>query len=194
LLVVQPLHDDREGDPKSKTPVKPARSALLMECFEPPAEPQQLVARLDVVGKHATTALYNAVEHRRIPMRFLWMPLARLQAGLGGKGRAISALIVVALTLLVSVLVLVPYPLKMDSTGQLVPVVRRNLAPPSEGRVRAFMAQPAEDGIGPGRELAELDDQQLQVKLRTLMSEMESAAAGAFANEQLARTPGLEQK
>jgi hypothetical protein len=82
----------------------------------------------------------------------------------------------------------------MDSTGQLVPEVRRNVAPPSEGRVKAFMAQPAEDGIGPGRELAELDDAQLQVKLRTLMSEMESASAGAFANEQLARTPGLEQK
>ena len=32
-----------------------------MECFEPPAEPQQLLARLDVVAKHATSALHNAV-------------------------------------------------------------------------------------------------------------------------------------
>ena len=45
-----------------------------MECFEPPAEPQQHLARLDVVAKHATSALYNAVEHRRIPFRWVWVP------------------------------------------------------------------------------------------------------------------------
>ena len=50
-----------------------------------------MIARLDVVARHATRALYNAVEHRRIPMRFLWMPLAKVQEGLGGKARAISA-------------------------------------------------------------------------------------------------------
>src|SRR5262249_21386280 len=149
---------------------------LLMECFEPPAEPQQLVARLDVVGKHATTSLYNAVEHRRIPMRFLWLPLARLQDGLGGKGRAISALIVVALTFLISALLLVPSPLKMASTGQLLPVVRRHVPPKADGKVRAFFVTPAEEGIAPDRVLAELDDAQLQLKLRSLMMEQETAA------------------
>jgi hypothetical protein len=40
LLVVQPLRDERDTDKR------PPRSAVLMECFEPPAEPQQLLARL----------------------------------------------------------------------------------------------------------------------------------------------------
>src|SRR5262249_51320978 len=84
LLVIQPLKDDRERDSK-----RPPCPALFRECFAPPAEPQQIVAKLDVVAKHATSALYNAVEHRRIPMRFLWKPLAAVQEGLGGKAKAI---------------------------------------------------------------------------------------------------------
>jgi hypothetical protein len=170
LLVVLPLHDEREG----KDSKKPARTALLMECFEPTAEPQQMVARLEVVGRHAGSALYNAVEHRRIPMRFLWLPLAKLQEGLGGKGRTIATLAFVLLTLLISVLVLVPYPLKMDANGQLVPVARRQGFPPSPGWVRQFLVEPGEVVLE-NRPLALLYDQQLEEKVRTLNTEIERA-------------------
>jgi len=122
LLVIQPLKDEREKDSKL-----PPRAALVMECFDPPAEPQQIIARLDVVARHATSALYNSVEHKRIPMRFVWMPLAKMQEGLGGKARAISALVVVLLSALISALVLVPYPLKLASNGQLLPQVRQKI-------------------------------------------------------------------
>src|SRR5262249_27790118 len=112
FLVVMPLRDDREENKK-----KPPRSALVMECFEPNLTPEQLVARLEVVGQHATSALYNAVEHRRIPLRFLWQPLASVQEGLGGKTRAILASIAAGLVLFFAVMIFVPYPLKMDSKG-----------------------------------------------------------------------------
>src|SRR5438132_1436951 len=52
LLVVMPLRDEREKENE-----KPARSALMMECFEPNQAPEQLVSRLEVVGKHAAPAL-----------------------------------------------------------------------------------------------------------------------------------------
>ena len=80
VLVVLPLKDERDKDTK-----RLPRSAMMMECFEPQQTPEQLVARLEVVGKHAAPALYNAVEHRRIPMRMVWAPLAKVQEGLGGK-------------------------------------------------------------------------------------------------------------
>lgn len=136
LLVVQPLKDERESGRK------PPRSALLMECFEPPAEPQQLIARLDVVSRHATPALYNAVEHRRIPMRMLWMPLAKAQEGIGGKGKAISAAIVAALSLLGAMLFFVPWELKMEAQGKLVPQVRRTVYPPTAGWIDKFTVDP----------------------------------------------------
>jgi hypothetical protein len=130
LLVVLPLKDERESESK-----KPPRSAIMMECFEPAASPEQLVARLEVVGRHATSALYNAAEHRRIPMRFLWAPLAKVQDGLGGKARAIVTLIGVGLVLLIAALVVVPYPLKMEAKGQLLPIKRAWIYAPTAGSV-----------------------------------------------------------
>jgi hypothetical protein len=133
LLVAVPLKDEREADSK-----KPPRSILLMEAFDPPASTEQLMARLEVVGRHATSALYNAVEHRRIPLRFLWQPLAKVQEGLGGKTRAIIYSIAAAVVVLIAVLVFVPYPLKMDATGHLLPQDRQWIYSPVEGTVVGF--------------------------------------------------------
>ena len=51
LLVVLPLRDDRETNKK-----KPPRSGLIMEAFDPATTADQMVARLEVIGKHATPA------------------------------------------------------------------------------------------------------------------------------------------
>jgi hypothetical protein len=182
LLVVQPLRDEREKDSKN-----PARSALLMECFEPPAEPQQLISRLDVVGKHAAPALYNAVEHKRIPMRFLWLPLAKLQEGLGGKGRAIALASAVGVTLLISILVLVPYPLKMEAKGELVPEVRVNAYTKTPaGRIINFTVHPGEIVI-PGRELAQIVDVQVLNQLAEIEQDMLNARHNADELENTSR-------
>lgn len=176
LLVVQPLIDEREtGDKEKKEkPKQPARSVIVMECFEPPADAQQIIARLDIVSRHASSALYNAVEHRRIPMRFVWVPLAKMQEGLGGKARAISALIVVALSLLISALILVPYPLKMDSTGNLMPVARRVVCPPVTGTVKSFNVK-AGSQVSPRANLARMYD----MGLWNQMMELSNAARAA---------------
>ena len=84
LLVVQPIRDEREKDT-----TKPARSVLVLESFNPPENAEPLVQRLEVVGKHAAPALYNAAEMKRVPLKFLWWPIAKVQEGIGGKGRFI---------------------------------------------------------------------------------------------------------
>jgi hypothetical protein len=186
LLVVMPLRDEREG----KEPTGPARSALVMECFEPPAEPQQIIARLEIVARHATPALYNAVEHRRIPMRWIWLPLAKVQEGIGGKARAISAAVVVGLSLLVSAMILVPYPLKMDAKGELLPKVRRKIYSPVPGIVEKFDVEPAQ-AIPADSRLATLYDFELNRKLHTLMTEMNNAQHEAEEADKQAKEPHL---
>jgi len=161
LLVVQPLRDERE------TSKRPPRSALLMECFEPPAEPQQLIARLDVVARHATPALYNAVEHRRIPGRMLWMPLAKVQEGIGGKAKAISAVAVALLSLLGAAFYFVPYELKMETNGKLVPWARRVVYPPTTGKIEEFKVEPG-DVVVPDRQLANMYSLELEQKLSAM--------------------------
>jgi hypothetical protein len=166
LLVILPLRDDRESDSK-----KPPRSGIMMECFDPSATPEQLIARLEVVGKHATSALYNAAEHRRIPMRFLWQPIAKVQDGLGGKARAITTAVVVGLALLTLAMILVPYPLKMDANGQLLPRERRWVFSPVEGRVEEIRAEPGQD-VNAGDQLVLMRDLQLEFQLRGLREEI----------------------
>lgn len=182
LLVVFPLHDERE----KKVYAKP-RSALVMECFESAAPPEMLEGRLTEIAKHATTALYNASSHRAIPLRFLWHPVARVQEGLGGKTKAIVASIATALLTLIIVLVFVPYPLKMDAKGQLLPEERRWVYSPVEGQVVRF-----EEGVQPGSLVAEsqhlilMFDVQLEHKLVQLQGEIAAAQQDIAAlNKQL---------
>jgi hypothetical protein len=169
LLVVLPLRDEREEESK-----KPPRSALVMECFEPAESSEQMIARMEVVGRHSAPALYNAVEHRRIPFRFVWAPLAKIQEGLGGKARAIVAGIVVGLAILVAVLIIVPYPLKMDANGQFLPVTRRWVYSPVPGRVDHFEVKPG-DMVGPDDIVIVMDDFNLHMKLIQLEEDIAKA-------------------
>jgi hypothetical protein len=169
LLVVLPLRDEREADNK-----KPPRSALMMECFDPAQSPEQLVARLEVVGRHATSALYNAAEHRRIPMRFIWQPIAKVQEGLGGKARVIIMGIAAGLALLLLVLIFVPYPLKMDSKGQLLPKERRFIYAPVEGKIDRFGVEPGQRVVS-GQPLVYMHDATLAERMQKLEGEIAAA-------------------
>lgn len=172
-LVIVPLSDERDGDGKEKEK-QPPRSALVMECYEAPADPQQTIARLDVVARHATSALYNTLEYNRIPFRFIWMPLALIQEGLGGQTRAIIVAVVAALSLIGTALYALPYPLRIDSNGKMLPVVRRKVYPPSAGRILDFHVNEG-DLVGENRDLATLEDTTLYEKLIKLQEEMDSA-------------------
>jgi hypothetical protein len=165
LLVVLPLRDERETQSK-----RPPRSALMLEAYEPPPAPDQMIARLEVIGKHATTALYNATEHKRIPFRFIWMPIARLQEGLGGKAKAITASIMLALTVLVVSMIVVPYPLKMEASGQVWPIKRANIYPPVSGTVIGFPALLRNgDRVTKGQELIHMYSPDLAEQMNNLI-------------------------
>jgi hypothetical protein len=178
VLVVLPLKDERDKDTKRKP-----RSAMMMECFEPQQTPEQLVARLEVVGKHAAPALYNAVEHRRIPMRFLWLPLAKVQEGLGGKAKAIAALVAAGLAALVALMFLVPYQLKMDATGQLLPEERINVYAQNKGYVEEVAVQPGERVV-PNQALAKLSDFDLAKQIMEFDSKIDADQDMLHKNEE----------
>lgn len=189
LLVVHPLRDDRETESKY-----PGRAALMMECFEPSGTPDLLISRLEVIGKHSTSALYNAIEHERTPLRFLWKPLAKFQDGLGGKTRAIIWSCVGVATLILLAMIFVPYPLKMDAKGNLLPQERRWVYAPLEGRVERFDVEPGQD-VFRDDYLALMYDVTLEMKLRNLEKEKESAENEykALQNQLLASTHESER-
>src|SRR5262249_40023100 len=189
LLISQPLHDTREFDKDTKEQ-KPqrSRSALLMECFEPPQQPEPLLARLDVIGRHASTALYNAVEMRKIPLALLWKPILRVQEGLGGRAKLYTYLGVAAATLLILAMIFVPYELKMDAKGQLVPQERLPVYASHAGFVQRINVEPLKP-FARGQVMLEMFDPELQGQMLAAKHKLADALGTWKAlNSQLANT------
>lgn len=186
ILVIMPLQDEREKERRKK-----ARSALMMECFETNLLPEQLIARLDVVGRHACTALYNAQEYRRIPFRFLWLPLAYVQDGLGGKAKAITSSILAGVTVLILGLIFIPFPLKMEANGQLLPKERQMLYSPIPGKIEEIAAGlKSGQQVKKGQILLTLFDLELHKQITDLKTEIEVLDAKVKAPLQKAGSEG----
>src|SRR5262249_26248472 len=111
-----------------------------------------------------------------IPFRFVWVPLAYIQEGLGGKAKVITASVIAGLVFLSAVFYFVPYPLKMDATGRLQPVVWRNVYPPTTGFIQKFEVQP-NDLVEPGRDLALMYDPKLAEELNNLEMDIAKSTA-----------------
>jgi len=180
LLAIYPLkapvkdkekakEEERAGK-KSKLP----RAAIVMECFDPPIEPQQMLARLDVISQHAEPSVNNALEYDRVPLRWLWLPIARFEEVVGGRGKAIMAAVFVAVAFLVSALMFVPYPLKMEASGQLLPEVRRKIFSPTEGVIREVLVTPGQL-VEENSNIGLMHDAQLESQMRQLLREIKDA-------------------
>ncbi len=170
LLVVSPVRDEREKDSD-----KPARSALLVEVFNPPEQTDALLQRVEVVGKHAASALYNAAEMKRIPFKALWWPVVKLQDGLGGKTKFYTLLAAVGALILIAVMVFWPATLKLDATGQYGPEHMRQVYPTARGEVWEVMVLPGQTDIKPGDAVVKLFDKGLAEQLAKLDGQIDSA-------------------
>jgi len=171
LLVVQPIRDEREKDQS-----KPARSILVLESFNPPEQTEPLIQRLEVVGKHAAPALYNAAQMKRVPLKFLWWPIAKVQEGLGGKARFYTIGGALLLALVTAAMILIPSPLRMDAKGMMQPAENQNVFAPREGKLVKFLVKPG-DKLLPGDPVAELFDAQLEGEFNQLKQKLREAEA-----------------
>ena len=168
LLVVAPVRDEREKDND-----KPARSIVLMESFNPPEQSEPLISRLDVISKHAAPALYNASELSRIPFRFVWTPISKLQETLGGKRRFYTALILGLLGVLVLAMVFVPYDLRLPAKGEFLPRATNFVYAPTEGEVTRI-AFKSGDSVRPGATLVYLRSERLNEQAARYAAEVTS--------------------
>lgn len=166
LLIVQPIRDEREKDDK-----KPARSVLLLESFNPPENVEPILQKLEIVGKHAAPALFNAAEMKSIPLKTVWWPIKKVQDGLGGKARLITGLVVAALVALSIAMVFVPYQLKMDAKGELQPRELHLVYSREPGKLQRLAYKPG-DQINPDAIVAEMYSEEIGQKLRQVMNEI----------------------
>jgi hypothetical protein len=188
LLVIQPIRDDREKDA-----AKPARSVLLLESFNPPENTDPIVQRLEVIGKHAASALYNAAEMKRVPLKFLWWPIAKLQEGIGGKAKFITMSILLLLAVLIGCMVAVPYPLRLDAPGQLLPEEIALIYPPRDGSVEDIRVTPGQQ-IGENHDVVVLRSPDYQHEINEIRNKRSQARAKVTAIQQALQDLGPEEK
>lgn len=185
FLIVQPIRDEREdATPKAKE--KKARSVLLMESFNPPEQTEPLVQRLEVIGKHAAPALYNAAEMKKVPLKALWWPILKVQEGLGGKARFFTIGGVVLAAALLAALILIPTSLRMEAKGQLLPVEISQVFASRDGIVRDIKVK-TNDVVGTGTPVVSLYSADLEDKLEKVQSDLNQARANEEGNRILLR-------
>jgi len=138
-----------------------------MEMFDPPEQTGPLEQKLDVIAAHSTTALYNAAEMKRVPLKPLWWPLMRVQQGLGGKARFWTYTAVAALVFLTLAFTVIPYPLKLDATGKVAPEDRYYVFSPTDGQVKAILVSPKAEVL-PGAPVASLYREEWRDKITQL--------------------------
>ncbi|MCS7168380.1 MAG: hypothetical protein RMI91_13565 [Gemmatales bacterium] len=171
ILLLLPLRDERE---KKEGKHQPARSALLIEAFEPTVSAETLLARAEVIGRHAAPALYNALEYRRLPLRWLLVPLANVKDALRGRRLAILGAILGAIVALFLVLFFVPYPLRLEAKGQLVPKDRQTIYAQVTGRIIKVERRNGEY-VRAGDPLLFIEDREVLRRLSELEMQMKLA-------------------
>jgi hypothetical protein len=171
LLILYPMQDEREKEFK-----RPGRSLLVVENFTTTQPAELLEARLETLSRHMAPALYNANSFRQLPFGWIWKPLAAVKEGLAGRTKVIVGLVAAAVAALLAALIWVPYPLRMEAKGQLLPVERRWIYSPVEGQVVRF-----EQGVAPGSQVVQdqalmlMHDLQLEARIMQLNAEIQAA-------------------
>lgn len=190
LLIIQPMRDEREADT-----TRPCRSAIMVEFFEPTGGTEAYVKRMEVIVKHAAPALYNALEYRRLPLRWMLSPLANVKDSLRGKPGAIAGAILGGVFLLIFLLIAIPYPLRMDAKGQLLPKERRIVYSRVTGPIVKVKVTNLEK-VARDQELLLISDLELLSKVNTLIAQMNYAQQQRALYVEQSNRPGLspEQK
>ncbi len=167
LLIIAPLRDDREDKER------PCRSCIAVECFEPNLTAEALLARMDVLVKHASPAMYNVLEHHRVPFRWALLPIANIRDSLRGKRGTWAMVIIAAAAGLVAALTLIPWPLRLYAKGNLVPKDRQIITAKFEGVVEPVVQHG--DFVNADQELVRIDSKELRAKINEHRTEYETA-------------------
>jgi multidrug efflux pump subunit AcrA (membrane-fusion protein) len=158
----------REKAPRHQSPL----FVLVAEQFDAREERLQR-DRLVEVGEVCTTALYNAYELERMPLRWLLRPLGAVQEQVVSHLPR-TAFVMVAIGATIAALLLVRADFDIEAVGTLQPVVRRDVFAPRSGLVEEVLTAHGTD-VAAGQPLVRLHDPLLELELKRVDGELETA-------------------
>lgn len=170
LIIIIPMSDTREfADRKGKSD-----SALICEMIEDPAASEEIAAKVEVVSRHSSIALANALEHQDIFLLGFWKILGRSTRWARGRGmpKLVAALVLLAAT--AGFLTFYRYPLRLEGRGELVPEVRRIIYAPISGDITKVFVDHG-DTTEPGSVLASMSSRDLTRQQKEVQGKLEHA-------------------
>ncbi|MGA2060391.1 MAG: HlyD family efflux transporter periplasmic adaptor subunit [Thermoguttaceae bacterium] len=174
ILPLKRLGPPEEEDPsKRDKPAEPI-GALIVEQIEDSRVEASMIQRVEVVSRHSSTALANAMEHQNLFLMPLWRTLGKtrwvLQARTLPKTLSISA----AVLAVIMFFCLCPWDFNMESKGTLEPVDRRDVFVNTENSVVENLMIDHRDMVRADQLLVQLRSTKLQNETAIVQGELAS--------------------
>jgi multidrug efflux pump subunit AcrA (membrane-fusion protein) len=178
----------RPGPPEEEDPAKrtkPAEpiGALIVEQIEDSRVQASMIQRVEVVSRHSSTALANAMEHQNLFLMPLWRTLGKtrwvLQARTLPKTLSISA----AVLAVILFFCLCPWDFNMESKGTLEPIDRRDVFVNTENSVVDELKVDHGDQVRADQLLVQLHSTKLENETTIVQGEL-SSTKQAIASRQ----------
>jgi hypothetical protein len=155
----------------------------------PPARERR--ERMQGLGRHAATALANALEHESVPL-MRWLAPWTARPGRAPQRRARKALAVLALAgAVAAALALLPAEYRLSASGELWPQTRRNVFAPAAAVVEIVHIAHGQQ-VTAGEPLVTLRDPKLEFELARVQGSLETARR-RLASIQAERITGLPE-
>ncbi len=168
LPLKRPVPSDEEEEPQNRTEPQPPIAALIVEQIEDSRVPQTMVQRVEVVCRHSSIALANALEHQSLFLMPLWRAIGKSRWVLRARTlpKTIAVILVVAAAAVA--LAVCPADFTLHSKGTLEPVNRREVFAAIDGRVTELDVKHG-DVVEKDQLLARLRNTDLEVAITDLI-------------------------
>ena len=159
---------ERPDDPLE---MEPAIGALIVEQIEDARMAPPMVQRVEVIARHSSMAMANAIEHEDLFLMPVWRTLGKTRIVL--RARMLPKVLagVIAVVALVVALFVVPADFLLFSKGTLEPVERRDVFAGVDGIVIEVLVKHG-DLVQQGQRLVHLRNTDLQVALADVQGQL----------------------
>ncbi len=138
VLPLQRPAPPEEDDPKKREEPEGPVGALIVEQIEDSRVSSSLVQRAEVVCRHSSTALANALEHQNLFLMPVWRAIGKARWVLQARTLPKTLAIAGAVLLVVLILIFWPASLTIEAKGTLEPVVRQDVFASIDGKVETI--------------------------------------------------------
>lgn len=172
VLPLKRPEPEEEDDPKKRPQLQEPIGALIVEQIEDSRVPQSMVQRVEVVCRHSSTALANAMEHQNLFLMPVWRAIGKAKWVI--RGRTLPKTLTIAGIILAVVMALMFWPadLEVTSKGTLEPVLRRDVFAHVDGVVDKVGVRHGNQ-VAEGQAVAELESIPLQIAMTDVAGKLD---------------------